>query len=957
MATRRLDVDVPRVNWFDGLSVTEDDMDDEQSRNIGIDAATVNNFFGSGVLNHSLADTTFLDTDSLNSQQQALLDAYSFDGQNVYIGSSLTSVSDEVQGVQIAVTLTGVDLDGTESTKVSIIGDEFGDNLIHDDLIFHENGTQITRGRYNNLRSIIFNDFSGNLRGSRAPARESSDVYEELVGRCVVREARSLEVSPDPIIASQMDQPTRFFNSFSPAQVGDTVSSMLQDAIGADKSVADLGIGFLATASRSLAPNDVSTMVGQKFLANGSNIQKVSILLSVKEDTTVLPADAYNWSGSITMTIYELQTDVSCPTDPVPDNAVDFDPNPTIITQLSLDSDDLEKQGVVLTDGYDAYQIVDFVFTGSPVSDPLRTAIETDRYYAIAVHRSGDTSVGTLVLAEVPHQVTHGYMIVYDGIQWVNVTDSDMWFAIYGDYVKMADGIGYDEGVGVEVPKIKEDDTNTEVPYVEGFHSYYTVTRDAYNYVIMETQNEFSDPVQDQRTGNNVYSRITPMPSFSLNSSSQLSSLLVSEPSPVMLACARDQNARGNPASITGTMDLIGLVTSNELNMLNPDADLLNNNLVGSTIKPDSAGCTTEYRIISATEVDDAYGDTNGDGEIGTNDYTLIDDWLSKYNVYLITLPVGYQKISASDAYFQGEIADGELDVLQLLRADVNDDGYVGADDSALIQSFVNREISTFPAGSTFPRLNIKVESILDPLTTSVNIPATCPGYSTAPYSVLTWEIDYFATWIPDLLVVQDTRREMPTTFTDDVAACDGGKNNFFVPGDLVIGELQLNPDGTHYSVDFEMNHLSLDIPITDSYGNATFVDGYTGILLFDNFVAETSNGKTFSGFDAMKYADGTYVQLTDFADGKVKIAPCIQSTANGFDAPFGSIIEDIVGMYYDPATSLMTLYLDNLFDDGYESRPALSTKILVSVYLKRAGFKNDTRTVTMGQMRTLLDI
>jgi hypothetical protein len=294
---------------------------------------------------------------------------------------------------------------------------------------------------------------------------------------------------------------------------------------------------------------------------------------------------------------------------------------------------------------------------------------------------------------------------------------------------------------------------------------------------------------------------------------------------------------------------------------------------------------------------------------------------------------------------------------MQLLRADVNDDGYVGADDSSIIQDFVNRSITSFAAGSSFPRLRIRVENLVDALTTTVNIPTTCVEYATVPFSSLSWEIEYFATWIPDLLLVQDTRREMPTTFTDDVAPCSGGKNNFFVPGDLVIGDLQLNPDGTYYSVDFEMNHLSLDIPVTDSYGNPTFIDGYTGLLLFDNFVSESSSGKTASGFNAMKFADGTYVQSTDFSEGKVKIAPAIQSTANRKSVPMAGDFDDIVGMHYDPSTSLMTLFLEDLLNDGYESRPSLSTKILVSVYLKRAGFANDTRTVSMDQMRTLLDI
>ena len=955
MTTKRLDVGVPRVNWFDGQQVTESDMDDEQTRNVNIDAAIVNNFFGSGVLGHTLSDAVLFDTNSLNSQQQALLDAYGFDGQNLYIGSPLSAVSDTSEGVQIAVTLSGVALDGAMASKVSIIGDEFGDNLIHDDLVFNTNGTQITKGRYKNLRSIILNDFAGNLRGSLYPAR--ADEYGELVGRCLIREAKSMETSSDTIIASQMNQPNQFFGNFKPANAGDTISSMLQDAIGADKSVSALNIGLAATSSRSLVPNDVSTIIGQKFLANGENIQKVSILMSVKEDTTVPPADAYGWSGSVTMTIYALQTDVSCPVSPVPDNAVDFDPDPTIVAQLSLDSDDLEKQGVVLSDGYDAYQVVDFVFTGSLISDPVRSPITKDRYYVIAINRSGDTTVGTLVFPEVPHQADNGYMVIFDGTQWINVTESDMWFAVYGDYVKISDGIAYEEGVGLEIPKLQKDSTNTEVPFESEFHSFYTSTKDAYNYVLVEQQDEFSDPVQDQRTGNQVYSRVKSAPLVSLLSNSQLTSFLTTDPSPVMLACARDQNPRGNPAQITGTISMIGLVKTNEINILRPDADLLNNNLVGSIIRPDNVSCTAEYRIISATTVSDAYGDVDGDGVITDSDYNTINDWLSKYNAYLTTLPVGFQKISISDGYFQAQIRDGELDVLELLRADVNADGYVGADDAALIQNFVNRSVSSFASGSSFPRLQLKVESLTDPLLTGVVIPATCVQYAAVPFATLTWRIEYFATWIPDLVLVQDTRREMPTTYTDDVLPCDGGKNNFYVPGDLVIGDLQLNPDGTYYSVDFEMNHISLDIPVTDSYGNPTFIDGYSGLLLFDNFVAESSAGLTSSGFNAMKYSDGTYVQLTDFANGKVKIAPCIQSTASSFAVSFGSQIDDVVGLHYDPDTSLMTLYLDNLLDDGYETRPSLSTKILVSVYLKRAGFANETRIVTMSQMRTLLNI
>jgi len=107
-----------------------------------------------------------------------------------------------------------------------------------------------------------------------------------------------------------------------------------------------------------------------------------------------------------------------------------------------------------------------------------------------------------------------------------------------------------------------------------------------------------------------------------------------------------------------------------------------------------------------------------------------------------------------------------------------------------------------------------------------------------------------------------------------------------------------------------------------------------------------------------MKYYDGTYVQISDFAAGRVKIAPAIQSLANEYPVTFGGSIKDLVGLYYDPSTSLMTLYMDNMYDDGSiipNGIPSLSTKILITVYLKKAGFINETSRVTKAQMLSLL--
>jgi len=952
MVRKLLSVDVKRVNWYDGQQVDKEDFDDEQARNIGIDAALENNFFGSGVLPEFKTGQEIFDSSDLNSSQQTLLDGYQFDGQNIYVGTPLTSVSDEVQGVQLAVTLTGLRLAGAAQTRVAIIGDTFGGDLVHDELTFNENGTQVTRGRYKSIRGILFNNFAGNLNGSEKLA-SPADGYN-LVGRCVISEAMSMEVSPDPVVVSQVGQPSKFFGSFIPAAAL-SISQMLIDAVGPDKSVSDLNIGLASVTQREIPKDDVTTRIGQKFEASGVNIQKISVLLSVEYDplSAAVPGnDGYEWSGSIVMTLHALQTEVSCPVSPTPDDAIDFDPDPSIIAQLVLDEADLINQGIHL-DG--TPQIVDFVFTGSEISDPVRSPIISGNYYVFTVGRSGDTSIGDILLEEASDRTDNSYMTVFDGSQWINVTTSDMWFSVEGSYVKVSDGIGYDDGLGLEVPRIAPDATNTEVPYVEGPLSYYTVTRDTYNFVLLEATNEFSDPEQDQRTGNQVYSRVTTVPAISLINQSSLTTLLTSDPDPVLLGRARDQNPRGNASSITGSTVYPGLAVGDVFNVLVPDADLTQNNWVGSILSPDEPSCSERYRIIGQTEVIDAYGDVNGDGDVNLTDVSTVNDLIVAFNTLY-----GSSNIDISTVNGQQFIIDGYMSAAEFFRADVNADGIVNATDSALILDFVNGVISTFPAGSTFTRMELQVESLLDPLTTTVDIPGTCSRFTTTPFPSITWEIEYYATWIPDNLIVFDLRRLLPTTFTENITDdLPSGQNDWFVPGNLIIdaGNI-LNPDGTFYSVDLEINHLALDIPITDSYGNPTFLDGYSGVLLFDNFVAESSSGLTASGQDAMRYADGSFVQISDFTSGKVKISAALQSIANEYNVTFGSTIRDLVGLYYDPLTSLLNIYVDDLYNDGYGNLlPALSMKILVVVYLKRAGFANATREISRSQMRALLGI
>jgi len=942
MSTTRLPVNLTRVNYYDGMQLTRNDMRDEQSRNVGIDAATVANFFGSGVVGDAASPPIIFDSSSLNSQQQALLDAYSFDGQNVYIGSGLQQVSDVVDGVMLAVTISGTALSGSMSTKVSIIGETFGGSLVHDDLVFEENGTQVTHNRYREILGILFNDFAGNLFGSLDPAMNGY----QLVGQCVIRETKPMEVSSDSLMAWQTAQPNQFFVNFKVGDSTTTLTELLQDIIGPSRSVSDLDIELASVDQRELAPDDVTTRIGQKFLASGTNIQKISVLLSVKRDDSALPGNEYNWSGQIILGLYALQTTVDCPVKPTPDNLEDFDPDPTVLAQLSLDANDFANQGIVL-DGY--ARKIDFVLTETSVADPLISPVEIGRYYVLTIGRAGNANVGTILLEEAVHTASNGYMVVYDGTQWVNVYESDMWFEVHGDYLKVSDGTAYQDGIGVEIPRLMADSSGVEQPYFVASVPMVTTARNTKNFVIVEVQSTYSSPRQDPRTGNNISSRVAPSPSISTTDDTDFQTLLASDIVPLALARAKDTNPRGNPTSISGNTTLAGAVYGDRLYVISPDADLLSNNAVGSILLPDSSS-SYEYRIVSTDLYTDAYGDVNGDGEVTDDDLAIVASWM----------PDGYDLSDGTPGGTQDKLIQGLISLDKILRADVNGDGKVDATDLALIQDFLDKTIATFPAGSSFQRMVVQVENKLDPLSTTADIPSDNTAFQTLPFSDIIWQIDYFRTWLPDRIDICDMSRLAPTTFTEkpDGDLCYGGRNDYFVPGNLLLDGYVLKPDNTPHPLDFEVSHLSLRIPVTDSYGSPTILDGYVGFLLFDSFVAESSNGKTAMGFPAMKYSDRSFVQVGDFSSGKVRISASLQSVTNSWPVPMGGNIDDVVGMYYDPSTSLLMIKVKDILDDGYGNLiPSQSMRILITTYLKKAGFANPTQEITDGQMRTLLGI
>ena len=321
----------------------------------------------------------------------------------------------------------------------------------------------------------------------------------------------------------------------------------------------------------------------------------------------------------------------------------------------------------------------------------------------------------------------------------------------------------------------------------------------------------------------------------------------------------------------------------------------------------------------------------------------------------------------------QERIADGYMNTIGFLRAaNLNHtaglDGYITASDIQAITDYVNGVILSFSIGSTFSRTELQVENLLNPLTTAVDMYIDSYSILKPPFETcVAWGIDYVPTWIPDFIEITDLRRLLTTAYTYPISSSyPGGQNNLFVPGDILIDGYLLNPDGTPYSVDLEMNQIILEIPVTDTYGNKTFLDGYSGINIFSNFIAESSDGKTATGFTAMKYYDGSYVQMEDFDDNKVKITASLQSIVNQYAVSMGGTINDYIGMYYDPETSLLSVYVSDMYDDGNGSAPrayhsnlmvSLNMKVLITVFLKKAMFRNVSTEITAAQMGNLLGI
>lgn len=962
--TKRVPVATIRNYWHDAQRVDVKDMNVEQTSYLSNEAAIVNNHLGSGIVPFSATQTILFDSDELTTEQASLLAAGNFDGTGL---QAHTQPSDTTLGNLLAVELLDSAVFGRFSVKVLIVGLDFNSEPQYERFTFHRNEIQVGRKHFTRILGIFFNDFKGNNNCSR-----------DFGGTITIKEAASYQLSRDSLMIAQDVEPNLFFRDFKVPNQLVTLFNTLQTGIGSEYSVDSLNINTTVKITRSISASDVTTKIGEKFLAYTNNIQKLTVLMGAGRDDSAAVENRYDWTGDIVISIYELQTTVNCPTDLVPGLAIDFEPNPVPLAQLSYSQAELKDLGYILTD---TLQPIDFVFSDTKLGSVTNSVIVPGKYYAFTINRAGAAGTGSIQIGVGNNRTDYCRETLYNG-SWVDVEENDLWFQIWTDAAKIADGQAYDAGNGIQIEKTETNELGAEVDYILGNQSFTTTGESTINIGVVQAVAETSVEEQDERTGNPVKSRQKFEPTFSFVTESELTALqAVSEP--LVIGCIEDNNPKSNTL-LEKNQTIIGLVKDDTFIVVNPDADLLSLRLVGSKLIPNLTCASKDYRIFKTILCTDGYGDVNGDGYIDAADVARATELVGE---------------GLSSASTQQKIVDGYIDTLELLRADVDGDGYITSTDVQLITDFITRQVNGFPAGSSFTHLSIQVqqsigrwdgyfdcdgyvrldgysglnivtpeslsayELMYDGYLSAVSMDGDDSTFTTVPFLGTTYQIKPQPFWQDYLVSVNSDARLMPASFTYSAGvtqydcnparlfSCedrttltpefDPGRNDIYFPDNIILGRGEiLRPDGSFYPVDIEVGHIILNLPAVPL--EESLID------IMGKFVVDAGSGQTRSGYPAMKFADCSTVQADALARNQVRFGVSVQAFApnlDGYDEDgYGLIVDDIIGVYMDHANGILTLTIKDLdVDPIYKT---LVTKIQITVYLKKAGWKNQVLNV-----------
>lgn len=933
---------IKRPNFYDFKTVTKEDLGDEQSSNLSQVAHTNHSVLGTGVKLEFPTEPIIFDSDNLSVEQAGWVSLDVFDGRGVLDEPYLSK--DLSKGSQIAFELEDANINGYINTLVSVVGKTFDDTLIYEHILFENNGIHISYNHFKEVTNILFQNFLGNNN-------TTIDGYGSynVGGRITITEASSMRVSIDCISVEQVLEPDIFFRNYKTYDSGKTLAVVLQEAIGVSNDVDDLDVKTSAGSTRTFAQGASTELIyAQKFQMNGNNIQKVSILLGLETGA--------NWSGSLVLGLRRLQTSTSCLTQFLPDSEIEFDPDTAPIEEIIITQDSLESNGVVLNS---ESQQVDFIFSGTNISNPSLSGIEDGGYYALTIRRSGSTTTGTLFLeeAETPNALEQ-VLSVYQGGSWTDVPTSTMWFRIWSDNVKIASGIAFDEGVYLSSPKTILNSSGANEQNIVQNLNFVNTGENSENYVIVQKSLNYSDVEIHNRTGDQIFSRVEDAPEFSLLTQTETLELLETNPSLVVLARVKDKNAKSNP-EITDKLYYPGLALGNVINIVYPGSDLISQNVIGSIITPNVLKPTLKYRIIAQEIFTDLFGDVDGDGDIDINDANLITDF-DGYSTYLATTG------SFTDAQQQTLILNRTLDILKLIRADLDTtDGYeISNSDLVAINNFIFSG-TAFPNGeSSLTRVRLEVEPLFNQqfyldsdgnslLEIETIDPDLCDPANFSISSNIDFSIEFVETWTTANVEVLDLRRFVATSFLDfnesnltDIVE-SGGTNNFLIPGNLYLTESIKNLDGSIHPLDFEQTTVEITLPEGNTEGS---------VNLFDLYIV-----------DKMKFSDGTFVTANSLSSNQVKFSISVSSHVknvsdgtvdgyvdfDGYNDGYGANADEAIATYIDHDTGILRVRGYNIVEN--EFFPELRSRIVVNVMLKKAGWINSVVEITSSELTQIL--
>lgn len=612
MGNKRNPLSVKQNIWTDSQQVDDTDFTTEQNYNNTVQSSIINNHIGSGVLPEVLVQNILFDSS---------LESGFLDGKPIGVQKQ---PNDNNYGNQLEIELSGSKVAGKKAVKVAIIGLDFEKNLQYETFKFHKNEIQVSKKHFTEISFILFNDFIGN-----------SNISFNLGGQITIKEVQPMTLSRDTVMVSQEVQPNLFFRDFY-LDGYVSLDAMLQAALPLF-NIDDLNIKTSVLDNKVLLANDVNTQIGQKFQALTNNIQKISLLLSVRNQD-VGNEDDLAWTGDIIISVYPLQSSVNCFNDITPNLPIEFSPFNIPLAQLSINYASLQEAGILLDS---VPQPVDFIFSNTPLA--VGNAISAGNYYAISIKRSGSADKCDILIATGSNLTDNSRITIFTGTLWVDLPEEDLWHIVYTDSAKVSDGQAYENGYGISVDKVTVDDNGNTVDY--SFDKLQFTGNSIYKAVLSAVSQD-TDPVDDQRTGQPILTRKQFVPQVNLLNAIDYSNLeAVSEP--LALGAIADKNKKFYDA-LTSTINAnlySATMANNELviKLIDDPTDsvrfdtsintlasnLLNGDFINAKFTPDTNNADLYYRIADASLCSMILGDVNGDGVIDIEDLNLLNSYMN----------------------------------------------------------------------------------------------------------------------------------------------------------------------------------------------------------------------------------------------------------------------------------------------------------------------------------------